>query len=214
MSQKFVIVLTQTHFSGVFYQTQNGYVYEYNLDGLTERLGLQNDPGGIRRLSQRRNENEYNQFMRKVQSCFANLDRSQIEQLIDSLLRQIQDNDEHRKISQFFRKFLDEIYSEDAPMEDAPMEDAGWDFFDAPPPTPDHTPTEAPDNTPTPPTQDISNENAENLTANSDDYGRTATEETEIDTGASNQSDSEHNEVEATSRQKHSLTTRHSRCNR
>ena len=188
-------------FSGVFYQTQNGYVYEYNLDGLTERLGLQNDPGGIRRLSQRRNENEYNQFMRKVQSCFANLYRSQIEQLIDSLLRQIQDNDEHRKISQFFRKFLDEIYSEDAPMADAPMEDAGWDFFDAPPPTPDHTPTEAPDNTPTPPTQDISNENAENPTANSDDYGGTATEETEIDTGASNQSDTDHNEVGATSYQ-------------
>ena len=169
-------------FSGVFYQTQNGYVYEYNVDGLTERLGLQNDPGGIRNLSQRRNENEYNQFMRKVQSCFTNLYRSQIEQLINSLLREIQDNDEHRQISEFFRKFLDDVYSGDASIDDAESNSVtGSAFWDAPTQTPPHPPTETLDNTPTQPS--------------SNDYGGTATEETEIDAGSFNPSDTAHNEV-------------------
>ena len=124
-------------FSGVFYQTQNGYVYEYNVDGLTERLGLQNDPGGIKSLSQKRNENEYNKFMRLVRACFTSLDRQQIEQLINSLLREIQDNDEYRKISQFFRKFLREVYSEDVSIDDTDSNSVtGSDFFDTPAQTP------------------------------------------------------------------------------
>ena len=189
-------------FSGVFYQTQNGYVYEYNVDGLTERLGLQNDPGGIKSLSQKRNENEYNKFMRLVRSCFTSLDRQQIEQLINSLLKEIQDNDEYRKVSQFFRQFLDEVYSEDASMDDTGSNSVtGSDFFETPSQTPLHTPTEEPDSTVTPPTQDGSDENGEYPTANSDDFGGTAFEETEIDAGAFNQSDPEHNEVDATSSQ-------------
>ena len=189
-------------FSGVFYQTQNGYVYEYNVDGLTERLGLQNDPGGIKSLSQKRNENEYNKFMRLVRSCFTSLDRRRIEQLIDSLLREIQDNDEHRKISQFFRNFLGEVYSEHTTIDDTDSNSVtGSDFFDTPVQTPLHTPTEAPDNAFTSPIHDASDENAENPTATSDDYGGTAAEEIEINAKPFNQSDTEHNEVEATSSQ-------------
>ena len=189
-------------FSGVFYQTQNGYVYEYNVDGLTERLDLQNDPGGIKSLSQKRNENEYNKFMRLVRSRFTSLDRKQIEQLINSLLKEIQDNDEYRKVSQFFRKFLDEVYSEDASMDDTGSNSVtGSDFFETPAQTPLHTPTEEPDSTVTLPTQDASDENGEYPTANSDDYGGAASEETEIDAGAFNQSDTEHDEVNATSSQ-------------
>ena len=185
-------------FSGVFYQTQNGYVYEYNVDGLSERLGLHNDPGGIKSLSQKRNETEYNKFMRLVRSCFTDLGRKQIEQLINSLLRKIEDNNQYRSISQFFRQFLDDVYSEDASIDNTGSNSVtGSTFFQTLPQT--HQPE--PDNTFTPPTQDVSNEKAENPTANSDDYGEIATEESEIDAGAFNQPDTEHNEVGATSPQ-------------
>ena len=185
-------------FSGVFYQTQNGYVYEYNVDGLSERLGLHNDPGGIKSLSQKRNENEYNKFMRLVRSCFTSLDRKHIEQLINSLLREIEDNNEYRSIGQFFRQFLNDVYSEDASIDNTGSNSGtGSTFFQTSPQT--HQPE--PDNTFTSPTQDISDENAENPTANSDDYGGTATEESEIDAGAFNQPDTEYDEVGATSPQ-------------
>jgi hypothetical protein len=189
-------------FSGVFYQTQNGYVYEYNVDGLSERLGLHNDPGGIKSLSQKRNETEYNKFMRLVRSCFTDLDRKQIQQLINSLLREIEGNNEHRSISQFFRQFLDDVYSEDASIDNTGSNSAtGSTFFQTPPQT--HQPEL--DNTSTPPTQDFTNENAETPTANSDDYGGTATEESDIDAGSFNQPDTEHNEVGATSPQNTAL---------
>ncbi len=169
-------------FSGVFYQTKNGYVYEYNVDGLSERLGLHDDPGGIKSLSQKQNETEYNKFMRLVRSCFTDLDREQIAQLINSLLKDIIDDD-FNKISQFFRQFLDDVYSKDASIDNTGSNSVtGSTFFQTPP-------------------QDVSNENAQNPTANSDDYGGTATEESEIDAGLFNQSDTEHNEVGATSPQ-------------
>ena len=185
-------------FSGVFYQTKNGYVYEYNVDGLTERLGLQNDPGGIKSLSQKRNENGYNKFMRLVRSCFTSLDREQIEQLINSLLREIQDNDEYRKVSEFFRQFLEEVYSDDASMDNTSSNSVtGSTFFQTPPQQPSG---HQPDTASTSPTEDVSNEDAESPTMDSDSYDEVATEEAEI-AGAFNQPHTEQNEVNATSPQ-------------
>ncbi len=180
-------------FSSVLYQTQSGDIYyEYNVDGLSERLGLHNDPGGIRNLSQKRNETEYNRFMRLIRSCFADLDREQIEQRINSLLREIKDNNEHRDISQFFRQFLDDVYSENASIDYTVynvynlVKDST--FFKRPPRGPDTTPTP-------PPSQDASNK------IDPDPYDAVARNESEIDAGSSNQPDNEHNKVGATSPQ-------------
>ena len=189
-------------FSDVFYQTKNGYVYEYTVDGLSERLGLHDDLEGIKSLSQKQNETEYNKFMGLVRSCFTELDRKQIEQRINSLLREIEDNNEHRSINQFFRQFLDDVYSEDVSMDDTGSNSVtGSDFFETPAQTPLHTPTKEPDNTFTPPGQDASDENAENPPADSSDYGGSAAEEIEIGAGAFNQPNTEHNEVDAASPQ-------------
>ena len=185
-------------FSSVFYQAQNGYVYEYNVDGLSERLGLHDGSDGIKMLSQKQNENEYSRFIGAVRSCFAAVDRQQVTELIGNLLREVEDNKEHASLNEFFRKFLDDVYSEDASIDNTGTNSVtSSTFFQTSPQT--HQPE--PDNTSTPPTQDVSNENAENPTANSDDYGGTATEESEIDAGSFNQPDSEHNEVDATSPQ-------------
>ena len=189
-------------FSGVFYQTKNGYVYEYSVDGLPERLGLHDESDGIKRLSQKQNENEYNKFVNSVRSCFAELDRQQVTQHIGNLLRAVEDDKELASLNDFFRRFLEDVYSGDASIDNTGSNSVtGSDFFETPAQTPLHTPTEEPDSTVTLPTQDASDENGEYPTANSDDYGGTASEETEIDSGPFNQSDTEHNEVGATSPQ-------------
>ena len=188
-------------FSGVFYQTKSEYIYEYNVDGIFERLSLHNDPDGIKTLSQTQNEVEYNKFIRSVRSCFAALDRQQIEQLINLLLREIEDNNEHRIISQFFRQFLDDVYSEDASVDNTDSNSVSDStFFQTPPQTYQQTPTPQPNNTSTPSSQEVDNDNASQPTAD-DDYGGTASEESEIDARSFNQTDTEHNEVGVTSPQ-------------
>ena len=189
-------------FSDLFYQTKNGYVYEYNVDGLPERLGLHDESDGIKILSQKQNENEYKKFISSVRSCFTELDRQQVTRLIGNLLREVEDDKEHAILNKFFRKFLDDVYSEDASIDNAGSNSVtSSTFFQTLPQTHQHTPAEEPGNTFTPPSQDASDENVENPTENSDDYGGTAIEESDIDAGAFNQPDTEHNEVGATSPQ-------------
>lgn len=189
-------------FSGVFYQTKDGYIYEYNVDGLSERLSLHNNPDGIKKLSQKQNETEYNKFISSVHSSFMQLNRKHVTQLINSLLREIEDNQEHASISQFFRQFLDDVYSEDASVDNTDSNSvSGSTFFQTPSRTYQQTPTPQPDNTSTPPSQEVDNDNASQPTADLNDYGETASEESEIDAGSFNQPDTEHNEVGVTSPQ-------------
>ena len=179
-------------FFGVFYQTKNGYIYEYNVDGLSERLGLHNNPDEIKRLSQKQNETEYNKFISSVRSRFMQLNREHVTQLINSLLREIEDNQEHTSISQFFRQFLDDVYSEDASIDNTDSDPvSGSTFFQTPPQTHQQTPIPQPDNTSATPNQDVVNENVPNPTA--DPYNEVASEESEIDAGFFNQGDTEHN---------------------
>ena len=118
------------------------------------------------------------------------------------MLREIEDINEHRSISQFFRQFLADVYSEDVFIDNTDSNSVtGSGFFDIPAQTPLHTPTEEPDSTPTSPIQEVSNENVENPTIDSDSYDEVATEETEIDAGAFNQPDTKHNEVDVTAPQ-------------
>lgn len=186
-------------FSGVLYPTRNGYVYEYNVDGLPERLDLRDGSDGIKMLSQKQNENEYNSFINAVRSCFAAVDRQQVTKLIGNLLREVEDNQEHASLTEFFRKFLEEVYSEDATIDNTGSNSVtGSTFFQSPPPQPS---AHQPNTTSTSPTEDVSNEDAENPTIGSDFDDEVATEETEIDAGAFNQPDMEHNEMAATSPQ-------------
>ena len=189
-------------FSGLFYPTKSGYVYEYSVDGLPERLSLHDESEGIKRLSQKQNEDEYNKFINSVRSRFAQLDRQQVTQHIGNLLREVEDDKELTSLNDFFRAFLDDVYSGDASIDGAeskPMR--GSDFFRRLRQTPGRPPTEEPDNTPTPPSEDASDENAESPTANSNDYGGTASEESEIDGELFNEPDSEHSEKSVTSPQ-------------
>ena len=181
-------------FAGVFYQTESGYVYEYKVDRLSERLGLHNDPNGIKRFSQKQNETEYDKFINSVCSCFMQLDRQQVEKLIDSLLREIPSNNEHANISQFFRQFLDDIYSEDASIDNAGSDSiSGSTFFQPPPQIHQQTPPQASDDTPSASSQDVGNENATNAPVGSDSYEEVVSEESEIDAGSFNQDSPEQN---------------------
>ena len=182
-------------FSGVFYQTQNGYTYEYDVDGLSERLGLHNNADEIKKLSQKQNEAEYNQFISVVRSSFRQLNREDITQRINVLAREIKNNQEHASIMQFFRQFLDDVYSEHVSINNTASNSVlGSTFFQTPPQARQQTPTPQPDNTSTPPSQRVDNDNAAQPTVDSDDYGGTAAEESEIDMRAFNQLDTEHNQ--------------------
>ena len=181
-------------FADVFYQTKSGYVYEYKVDGLSERLGLHNDPNGIKRFSQKQNETEYNKFIGSVRSCFTQLNRQQVEKLINSLLRKIEDNNEHANISRFFRQFLDDVYSENASVDNTdPDSISGSTFFNPPSQTHQNTPIEEPDDIPLTSSQDVSNENAINAPVGSDSYEEVASEESEIEAGSFNQDSTEQN---------------------
>ena len=174
-------------FADVFYQTKSRYVYEYNVDGLSERLGLHNDPNGIKRLSQKQNETEYNKFIGSVRSCFTQLNRQRVEKLINSLLRKIEDNNEHANISRFFRQFLDDVYSEDASIDNTDSDSiSGSTFFDAPSQTHQNTPTEEPDDTPLTSSQDVGTENATNASVDSGSYEEVVSEEGDINAGTFN----------------------------
>ena len=65
-------------FSGVFRLDYGRYVFEYNVDGLPQTLGLYDNPDGIKRLSQMKNAESYEKFIQDVQSAFAMLGREQI----------------------------------------------------------------------------------------------------------------------------------------
>ena len=190
-------------FSGVFRLDYGRYVFEYNVDGLPQTLGLYDNPDGIKRLSQMKNAESYEKFIQDVQSQFGRLGREQVaKKIINPLLRDVEDLNTRNKLSEYYNQFLDEVYSEDefTQIIDSDIE-LDEHFFQTPSQTPRYTPTEEPDNPFTPPSRDASDENGEYPTANSDDYGGAASEETEIDARAFNQSDTEHDEVNATSSQ-------------
>ena len=173
------------------------YVYEYYIDGLIQTLGLQDDIAGIEKLSRGENTRAFREFIGSIQNIFVQLGRPEALEVINKLVLSVPDFNQRQQWSDFFRDFLDEVFSVNefsSETDKGSKPELDSSVFQTSPQT--HQPE--PDNTSTPPTQDVSNENAENPTANSDDYGGTATEESEIDAGAFNQPDSEHNEVGAT----------------
>ena len=191
-------------FEGVLRLENGGYVYEYYIDGLIQTLGLHEDSRGIERLARAETTHAYREFIGAIQDIFSRLGRPEVSEVVNQLVLSISDLNQRQQWSDFFRDFLDEAFSvNELSSETDRGTRPGLDpsVFPTAPHTPLHTPTEEPDSTVTPPTQDGSDENGEYPTANSDDFGGTAFEETEIDARAFNQSDTEHDEVNATSSQ-------------
>ena len=195
--------LNDKAFLEVFQLDYGRYVFEYRINGLPQTLGLNDDPDGINRLSRVERSKAYEKFIREVQSVFAVLGRKQIaKEIVDPLLREVENLNTRNRLSEYYNKFLDEVYSENN-FTDITDSDTELDehFFQTPLQTRQQTPTLQPDNTSTPPSQEVDNDNASQPTAGLDDYGGTASEESEIDAGSFNQPDTEHNEVGVTSPQ-------------
>ena len=160
-----------------FHQKGSRYVYEYRVDGLTERLTLHDESKGIVKLAQKKNESEYTNFIRLVRSSFNKMERKIVEDLIDQLTRPVEDDEEHTRINDFFRKFLNDVYSNDTATDNTDSNSlTASTFFQTP--TQTHQPE--PDNTRRTEKQNVVNEDAENKTAETDDYETTATDEDEL----------------------------------
>ena len=173
--------INENAFSDVFYRTNNGYVFEYNVDGLSERLGLHDDKDGIKRFSQKQNETAYDNFFNSVRSCFTQLDRDQITQRINSMLRDIEDNNTHARLNNFYRQFLDEVYSNDGFTGDTDSDaELEAHFFQTIPQIHQDTPTDEPDETPSNPNQQVDSDGV-NATADTEDYTEAAFEEEDVE---------------------------------
>ena len=173
--------INKNAFSGVFYPTKNGYVFEYDVDGLSQRLGLHDDKDGIKRFSQKQNETAYDNFFNAVRSSFTPLDHDQIKVLINKMLRDIEDHNEHALLSKFFGQFLDDVDSKDGFADDADTEAAlDLDFFKVIPQTHQDTPTDEPDETPSNPNQQVDSDGV-NATADTEDYTEVPFEEEDVE---------------------------------
>ena len=127
-----------------------------------------------------------------------------LEKIVDPLLREVENLNTRNKLSEYYNQFLDEVYSENdfTYITDSDTE-LDEHFFQIPPQTHQHTPTPQPDNTSTPPSQDVSNENAgkRNRQTQTDYDGSRYPKKMRLMLESFNQPDTEHNEVGATSPQ-------------
>lgn len=95
-------------FSRVFRLRYGKYVFEYAVDGMTQILGLSDDLEGIKRLSQ--NVPAYDDFIKRIQFKFAQLGRENVNGVINHLLEDVADLVTYNKLSEFYNRFLDEVY--------------------------------------------------------------------------------------------------------
>ena len=97
-------------FAGLFLFYSGRYVYEYPVDGLPKTLGLYDDRGGIKELSQRKNDAAYGKFVEAVHSKFAHLNRETIISVIIELLKDVGNLDNRNTLSEFYSQFLADVY--------------------------------------------------------------------------------------------------------
>ncbi len=102
--------VTREAFSDVFRLHHGRYVFEYYVDGLVQTLGLSDDLEGMKRLSRRENASSYDEFIEAVQLTFAQLGRETVTGVINHLLEDVANLDARRRLSEFYRKFLGEVY--------------------------------------------------------------------------------------------------------
>ncbi len=175
--------INENAFSGVFYHTDNGYAYDYYLDGVAARLNLQDDLDGIKNLSQKQNETSYDRFFNAVQSSFDRLDRNEVTDIINSLLREVRSNKTHAALSDFYRQFLDEVYSSNIIVDGTTSDgDADLDayFSQISSRAPEDTPYDKTEQKPLQQTQNMSSRSATDQTVDIDDYEEVTPETEEI----------------------------------
>ena len=146
--------INEDAFSGVFRQTTNGYVYEYRVDGIPKRLSLQENQEGIKTLSQKQHTDNYHNFFSQVRTCFAELERSDVEKLSDSMLVEIDDNELHERLGNIYRQFINDVYSDDD-IDDELDDDLDAHFYEQTPQMQEEDTTEEPL---------VSNQNGDNET--------------------------------------------------
>ena len=185
--------INEKAFSGVFRLDYGRYVFEYNVDGLPQTLQLHNDPAGIKRLSRMENVESYEKFIRDVQSEFEIFGRDRIaNEILGPLLHRVEHLSTRNKLSEYYSRFLDEVYSEsDIPDTTDTDSDLDAHFSQPPPQIHQQTPPQASDDTPSASSQDVGNENATNAPVGSDPYEEAVSEESEIDAGSFNQDNAE-----------------------
>lgn len=133
-------------FSDVFHLMTSGYVYEYLVDGLPKRLSLSGPQEGIKTLSQKQHTDHYDNFFRRVRTCFAVLERSEVEKLIASMLAEIDDNVRHERLGNIYRQFINDVYSNDDDIGDELDDDIDSHFYEhTPQPQEEDTTEEQPD---------------------------------------------------------------------
>lgn len=128
-------IINEDAFSGVFRKTTNGYVYEYRVDGVPKRLNLQDNQEGIKTLSQKQHTDHYDNFFRRIRTCFAELERSDVEELSDSMLEKIDDNEQHERLGNINRQFINDVYSDDDAFDADPDDDLDEHFYGQTPQT-------------------------------------------------------------------------------
>ncbi|MDE0089183.1 MAG: hypothetical protein OXU23_25930, partial [Candidatus Poribacteria bacterium] len=184
--------INENAFSGVFYHTDNRYAYDYYLDGVAERLDLQDDLDGIKNLSQKQNETSYDRFFNTVQSSFARLNRNKVTDTINSLLREVKSNRTHAALSAFYRQFLDEVYSSNTIVDDTTSDgnaDLDAYFSQDNSHTPKGPQSHKAGQAPPEETQNISSASTTDQTEDTDDYEEVTSETEEVghDIGPANQ---------------------------
>ena len=175
--------LNDKAFAGVFRLDYGRYVFEYHIDGLPQTLALYDDPDGIKRLSRMERSASYDKFIQDVQAEFAVFGRDKIAtKIIEPLLHKVEDLPTRNKLSEYYNRFLGEVYSENN-VTDTTDTDSELDAHFSQPPSQihQHASTEEPDNTPKTQTQNVVNEDAKNETAETADYDIIATDEDDSD---------------------------------
>ncbi len=183
--------ISEDAFSDIFHYTNNRYVYEYIIDGLPERLALHAESDGIKKLAQKNNNSAFNDFISSVRKCFSNLDREEIQELIGKLLQSVEDDREHAELSDFFRRFLDDVYANVATT-DTPDSNplTGSTFFDNV--SSQDSQSHQPDETPPPTDQEEDSEiDAQQSSVETDDFGATTDDEGKVETEKINQTPGE-----------------------
>ncbi len=168
-------------FEGVFRLDNGRYVFEYYVDGLPQTLALYDDIDGIKRLSCRENSDAYRAFIGDIQSKFAQLSRPNITEVVRQLLWTVADLDQRGRLSDFYGKFLNEVYA-NSELTSETGADSGAEpdepFF---PPTP-QTRVDIPPDEPTP-NQHVEAERSTNATVDADGYEEIPSEDAEYNAG-------------------------------
>ena len=165
-------------FSDVLRPTTSGYAYEYHVDNLPKRLSLQDNKEGIKTLSQKLYTDHYNNFFKRVRTCFAELERSKVEKLTASILAKIGDNVQHERLGNIYRQFINDVYSDNA-IDDELEDDIDAHFYEQTPhPQEEDTTEESTDAEPDKAKTDT-DETVDDPTDETDEYDEVISEEDE-----------------------------------